>query len=121
MDPAVRALDEQKSRGLNTSAFMPFAYGPRNCLGQPLAHVILRILLARIMSKYEVVDNRVQKLQTIVCKDMSDPVAGLRKDMQAGFTVLPSGGVRLSVLKRAEGAQMGSPEKANGSKKIEKK
>ena len=64
-------------------AYMPFAYGPRNCLGQPLAHIILRCLLAHLIHTFEFQD--------------PNPV---RKDMQVGFTVLPKGGVSLALQKR---------------------
>ncbi len=39
--------------------------GPRNCLGQPLAHVMLRTLLARILCRYEAVDPRLEALQKL--------------------------------------------------------
>lgn len=88
----LKDLDE----GQRSGAFMPFANGPRNCVGQPLAHVILRIMLGRIVDRYEVVDKRLGHGgdSAIV------PAMDLRKDMQAGFTVLPSGGVRLSLQRR---------------------
>jgi len=73
-------------------AYIPFAAGPRNCVGQPLAQVILRIVLARIIHQYRFTDQRLDK-------DGQNP-NNLRKDMQAGFTVLPSGGVRLRVKSR---------------------
>ena len=70
---------------------LPFAAGPRNCVGQPLAHVILRTLLSKLISKYEFRDERQAKGKS--------PMS-LRKDMQAGFTVLPSGGVKLTIYER---------------------
>lgn len=91
IDPNLRGLDE----GQRSGAFMPFANGPRNCVGQPLAHVILRIMLARIVDRYKVVDKRLGN-----AGGSAMPVMDLRKDMQAGFTVLPSGGVRLSLQRR---------------------
>ena len=82
---------------------MPFAIGPRNCLGQPLAQVILRILLARIVRKYTVLDPRFEALKTLksdegIAHDVDDRC--LRKDMQAGFTVLPSNGLKLQLVER---------------------
>uniref|UniRef100_A0A7S2UL92 Cytochrome P450 n=2 Tax=Attheya septentrionalis TaxID=420275 RepID=A0A7S2UL92_9STRA len=96
IDPQLRERD----KGQNNGAFMPFAAGPRNCVGQPLAHVILRIMLARILLEYNVVDDRLQSKQLKNGKETNiDPLC-LRKDMQAGFTVLPVGGVQLTMLKR---------------------
>lgn len=84
-------------------SYMPFAIGPRNCLGQPLAQVILRILLARIVRKYTVLDPRFEALKTLksdegIVHDVYDRC--LRKDMQAGFTVLPSNGLKLQLVER---------------------
>lgn len=79
-----------KELGLSTpGAYLPFAAGPRSCVGQPLAHIILRTLLARMVHRYQFVDDHVQP-----------GVTPLRKDMQAGFTVLPEGGLFLSVQRR---------------------
>ena len=94
IDPNLRGLDE----GQRSGAFMPFANGPRNCVGQPLAHVILRIMLARIVDRYKVVDKRLGNAGGSAVPVVS--AMDLRKDMQAGFTVLPSGGVRLSLERR---------------------
>jgi len=85
---------------------MPFAAGSRNCLGQPLAHVILRIVLAKIMKNSTVSDRRVYALQKLPYGNGERDEEGLqqtmhlRKDMQAGFTVLPFGGVNLYLHKR---------------------
>ena len=91
IDPSLRALDAgQEMMG----AYMPFAAGPRSCLGQPLANVILRIVLARIIHQYQFTDRRLSDGQCDASK--------LRKDMQAGFTVLPAGGLKLAVSVRAD-------------------
>lgn len=82
---------DRKDIGQTNGGYMPFAAGPRNCVGQPLAHVILRTLLSRIISKYEFRDERLVQGQ--------EP-SSLRKDMQAGFTVLPNGGVYLKIEER---------------------
>ena len=99
IDPELRSRDlGQEEYG----AYMPFAIGPRNCLGQPMAQVILRIALARILNKYVVLDPRFEALQKIIKEE--DEVGfspkGLRKDMQAGFTVLPSNGLNLQLMER---------------------
>jgi cytochrome P450 len=82
---------ELKDIGQTNGAYMPFASGPRNCVGQPLAHIILRTVLTRLMHRYEFRDDRLGN---------SGDSTELRKDMQAGFTVLPSGGVTLSIHER---------------------
>lgn len=88
-----------KDRGQQEhGAYMPFAIGPRNCLGQPLAHVILRIFLARIINKYTVLDPRFEALKTLKGDEVDERC--LRKDMQAGFTVLPSNGLKLQLVER---------------------
>ena len=75
---------------------MPFTIGPRNCLGQPLAYTILRILLAKIMYDCEFTDDRMEAQKNkIDDQALYERAMFLRKDMQAGFTVLPTGGVRL--------------------------
>jgi cytochrome P450 len=87
-----RWLDpELRDEGITCGAYIPFAVGPRNCVGQPLASIILRGLLARLIHRYE-----------FRCDDLTpetDPTS-LRKDMQVGFTVLPKGGVKLAVHDR---------------------
>ncbi|CAJ1952538.1 unnamed protein product [Cylindrotheca closterium] len=89
-----RWLDpQQKDPGQTNGAYMPFASGPRNCVGQPLAYIVLRTLLSRIISEYEFRDEKQRRGE--------DPGV-LRKDMQAGFTVLPNGGVTLTIHKRQQ-------------------
>jgi cytochrome P450 len=82
---------KKNDRGQTNGAYMPFASGPRNCLGQPLAHVILRTLLSKLIYQFEFIE---PKLSTFCDSKL------LRKDMQAGFTVLPAGGVELVVRRR---------------------
>jgi hypothetical protein len=82
---------ELKDKGMTSGAYMPFAAGPRNCVGQPLATIILRSFLARLIHRYRFVEPRLSK--------DTDPES-LLKPMQAGFTVLPQGGVNLIVEKR---------------------
>ncbi|KAG7359931.1 cytochrome P450 [Nitzschia inconspicua] len=83
---------ELKDLGQTSGAYMPFASGPRNCLGQPLAHVILRTLLSKLLYMYEFIEPKLML--------SGDNAHELRKDMQAGFTVLPTGGVELLVKQR---------------------
>ena len=85
IDPSLRALDAGQNM---VGAYMPFAAGPRSCVGQPLANVILRIVLARLVHRYSFSDERLTS---------NGDAEKLRKDMQAGFTVLPVGGLKLSV------------------------
>lgn len=98
IDPELQKLDEGQTtyRG---NTFMPFAAGPRNCVGQPLAHTILRIMLSRIINECEVIDLQMKDANDLYeeSKTEMERAQILRKDMQAGFTVLPSGGVKLLV------------------------
>ena len=84
-----RWLDpDLRDKGITAGAYMPFAVGPRNCVGQPLATIMLRSLLARLVHRYD-----------FQCDELvpgADPTP-LRKDMQVGFTVLPKDGVTLSL------------------------
>jgi len=102
-----------RDRGITTpGAYMPFAAGSRNCVGQPLANVILRTLLARLVHRYEFRDERVVAAESAICSSdeslhgenssRSDPKAKFRKDMQAGFTVLPQGGLSLEISLRKD-------------------
>ena len=95
-------LRNQDSGQVEHGAYIPFAIGPRNCLGQPMAQVILRIALARIIKKYVVIDPRFETLRKINYKDggINFDTKELRKDMQAGFTVLPSDGLNLRLIER---------------------
>ena len=94
IDSSLRRMDLGQSE---YGSYIPFAVGPRNCLGQPLAHVVLRILLARIVDKFRAIDPRYEALtRSGACFDSKS----LRMDMQAGFTVLPSNGLRLRMEPR---------------------
>lgn len=87
-----RWLNEDcKDVGQTNGAYMPFAAGPRNCVGQPIAYIVLRTLLARLLLQFEFRDDRLDR-----AKSPDD----LRIEMQAGFTVLPSGGVTVSIRAR---------------------
>ena len=98
LDSNLQKLDEAQTK--YKGSFMPFAAGPRNCVGQPLAQSILRIILARIINECEVIDLRMKAFnENTSGNDSRDKAVGFRKDMQAGFTVLPSGGVKLSVTR----------------------
>ncbi|KAL7460890.1 hypothetical protein ACHAXS_001325, partial [Conticribra weissflogii] len=98
IDPHLQQKDQgQKEFG----SYMPFAIGPRNCLGQPLAQIILRILLARILNKYVAVDPKFDALLKLAEKEGVEVDSKcLRKDMQAGFTVLPSNGLKIKLVER---------------------
>jgi cytochrome P450 len=92
--------DSGKDRGIGEpGVYIPFAAGPRNCVGQPLANIILRSLLARLILHYEFQDERVED-QFQRNLDSSEWERKLRKDMQAGFTVLPQGGLYLNIRHR---------------------
>jgi len=93
-------------RGIMEGAFMPFAIGPRNCLGQSIGIVVVRIMLAKIIAKYEIVDEKYEQslinLKGVKNNQIDEEkiANSMRRDMQAGFTVLPSGGVPLSLRQR---------------------
>jgi len=96
LDPNLQKMDAAQTSHKGT--FIPFAAGPRNCVGQPLAHNILRIMLARIMNECQVMDDRLNHFETTLTEEEAiQRELHLRKDMQAGFTVLPVGGVRIFI------------------------
>jgi cytochrome P450 len=97
IDPQLKKKDSGQEE---PGAYIPFAMGPRNCLGRPLAQVILRVLLARIIRKYMVVDPRYEALEARLEKNDVVDAKSLRKDMQAGFTVLPSNGLMVRFVER---------------------
>ena len=80
-----------KDPGQTNGGYMPYAMGPRNCLGQPLARIILRTILAKLVYQYKFTDVRLRT---------ENDAIDLRKEMQAGFTVLPTGGVNLEICSR---------------------
>ncbi|CAN0544423.1 unnamed protein product, partial [Ectocarpus sp. 12 AP-2014] len=77
-------------------SFIPYASGPRGCVGRPFAGVALRILLARICLALDF-SPAIDESGAAGSQGAVD--AGLTKDMQAGFTVLPGGGVHLRLRK----------------------
>lgn len=93
--------NNNKDKGIEQGAFMPFAIGPRNCIGQSIANVVVRNMLKGILSRYIVLDPKLVKVDTTSttaktnATNALDYRNSLRKDMQAGFTVLPLGGVSL--------------------------
>ena len=148
--------DIPRDRGITEGAYMPFARGPRNCLGQPFAQLVLRTLLAHLVYRFSFLDERLllcTKSPVVVDKPVNvspdkqpgggdldvdpqriqqglehptdsnsssdnktgDPTTEqgnndddpeetvafrLRKEMQAGFTVLPQDGVRVRITSR---------------------
>jgi hypothetical protein len=62
-----------------------------------MAQVILRVLLARLVLQYRFCDER---LPSTTCDDLSNQAKILQKEMQAGFTVLPLGGVHIAIHQR---------------------
>ena len=80
-----------KDPGQHNGAYIPFASGPRNCLGQPIAHIVIRTILARLMYQFEFSDVRSR---------IPGNTEDLRIEMEAGFTVLPAGGVHLEIRNR---------------------
>lgn len=86
----------EKDIGQTNGAYMPFAAGPRNCVGQPIAQVVLRTLLAQLILRFEFRDNR------LLDDEAAASPGDIRKEMQAGFTVMPSGGVSVAIRSRAQ-------------------
>ncbi|CAM9685561.1 unnamed protein product [Hapterophycus canaliculatus] len=86
-------------------AFIPYASGPRGCVGRPFAGVALRILLARLCLALDFSPADPVVADTTAAASSSDTITRLQgsgggnKDMQAGFTVLPGGGVHLRLQK----------------------
>jgi len=80
-----------KDPGQHNGAYIPFASGPRNCLGQPIAHIVIRTILARLIYQFEFSDVRSR---------IPGNAEDLRIEMEAGFTVLPGGGVHLEIRNR---------------------
>jgi cytochrome P450 len=53
LDPATVSSNRLKGK----LAYLPFSIGPRNCLGQPLANVELKSILAHVVRRYMVKQN----------------------------------------------------------------
>ena len=64
-------------------AFMPFASGPRSCVGQHLAWVFMRVALARLVARFEWTPAEAREGE----EDATTP--------SVGFTVTPANGARL--------------------------
>jgi len=64
-----------------------------------MAHVWLRVILGTVMQSIEFVDDRLT-----ATKNPQD----LYQDMQAGFTVLPLGGVKLRMVPRRKTVKGGA-------------
>ena len=100
----LRKGDVSSSAADCTHAYMPYCLGPRNCLGQPLAHVVLRTMLTKLIQTYRFVDPQHDDHRNN--NNNSDPSADTTcpppryKDMQAGFTILPLGGLELIMTPR---------------------
>lgn len=47
------AFDSNPNLILNRTAFIPFSYGPMNCVGRPLALMELRLLIALLVLKFD--------------------------------------------------------------------
>jgi cytochrome P450 len=62
---------------------MPFASGPRSCVGQHLAWVFMRVALARLVARFEWTPAEARKGE----EDATTP--------SVGFTVTPANGARL--------------------------
>jgi cytochrome P450 len=84
---------------MELASFMPFSAGARNCLGQPMAHAWLRILLGTLIQSIQFIDDRLN--------DSVNP-EDLHQDMQAGFTVLPFEGVKLRMMPRTKQPTVGN-------------
>jgi len=95
IEPNLRKLDPAQNVKKLSGAFLPFAAGPRNCLGQPLAHVISRIMLVKILKSCIISDKYAVSLRELPYDNQEEHeevlrrTMHLRKDMQAGFTVFP--------------------------------
>lgn len=72
------------SKGSDNPAYLPFSIGPRNCVGQNMAYVTVRVILVELLSRlrFEV-----------------DPRMGSREDVLANqvmsLTMKHSGGIHL--------------------------
>lgn len=51
---ATSSNSNSNNSNLSTSIFFPFGDGPRNCIGQKLAMLEMKILLARMILKYDI-------------------------------------------------------------------
>ena len=59
-----RWLPETKTEVHNPNAFMPFSYGPENCVGKNLALLELRVVVCYIMQRFMISIDDPKRLET---------------------------------------------------------
>lgn len=77
-----RWIDSANKIKNDTRAFMPFSNGPRNCLGRSLAWAEIRIILAKIIWNFEILnkglDYKWEEQLTFVMWEKKPLMIGLR-------------------------------------------
>jgi cytochrome P450 len=68
--PASHPRYNPRFDGDNRSVFKPFSHGPRDCIGRNLAYAEMRVIIARVLYRFDFVldgsyDNKWQESQTI--------------------------------------------------------
>lgn len=96
----MNADDAGADIGRTNGAYMPFAAGPRNCVGQSIASVVIRLLLAKLVHKFEFIDEQLLPMDadSIDCPGANKVAC---KEMEVGFTVFPNDGVKVLVKNRS--------------------
>jgi cytochrome P450 len=51
--PATHPLYDPRFAGDNKASFKPFSYGPRDCIGKNLAYAEMRVVLARVLWRFD--------------------------------------------------------------------